>query len=39
LAVESAILAFENAITVTVESAIILGESVFREWRSRFDEI
>jgi hypothetical protein len=30
---ESAIFAFESAITLTAESAIILGESIFWEWR------
>jgi len=32
------IFAFESAITLTAESAIILGESIFGEWRSLFDE-
>jgi hypothetical protein len=36
---ERAIFAFERAITLTVERAIILGESIFGKWRSRFDEI
>jgi hypothetical protein len=36
---KSTIFAFESAIAVTVESASILGESIFGEWRSRFDEI
>jgi hypothetical protein len=32
LIVEIAILVFESAIPLTVESAIILGESIFWEW-------
>jgi hypothetical protein len=36
---ESAILAFKSAIALLFESASILGESIFGEWRSRFDEI
>jgi hypothetical protein len=33
---KSTIFAFESAITLTAESAIILGESIFWEWRSFF---